>query len=267
MPRFAANLTMMFGEHAFPDRFAAAADCGFTAVEFLFPYDYPPALIAEKLAQNGLTLALFNLPAGDWAGGARGLAALHGADAVFSASVDKALLYAAATGAARMHMMAGLADPADAAAAARYREALCLAADKAGEAGLDLLIEPINGRNMPGYFLNDFNRAADIIAGCGRPNVRLQFDIYHRQILHGDVLTGLETLLPLTGHVQIAAVPHRHEPGTGELDDFRLFEALDALGYRGWVGCEYIPATQTRTGLGWLAKAAGGRSERNPPTP
>lgn len=257
MPRFAANLTMMFGEHAFLDRFAAAAECGFKAVEFLFPYDHPPEVIAEKLAGNDLSLVLFNLPAGDWAAGERGLAARHGADAAFRASVDKALLYAAATGTPRVHMMAGLADPADATARARYRDALHHAADRAGEAGRELLIEPINGRNMPGYFLNDFNMATDIIAASGRPNVRLQFDIYHRQILHGDVLTGLETLLPVSAHIQIASVPRRTEPGTGELDDFRLFSALDALGYGGFVGCEYTPAAGTRAGLGWFERARG----------
>jgi hydroxypyruvate isomerase len=252
MPRFAANLSMMFPELPFLDRFAAAAEAGFDAVEFLFPYDHPPEVIADLLARHGLTLALFNLPPGDWAAGDRGLAALpHRADA-FRASVTTALRYARATGVRHMHMMAGLADRSDPAAMAAYRSALIHACAEAATIGTDILIEPINPRDMPGYFLNDFKAATDLIADLGLPNLKLQFDIYHRQILHGDVTMALRQMMPLIGHVQIAAVPHRHEPCSGELDDRRILRDLDALGYTGHVGCEYRPAGSTVAGLGWL---------------
>jgi hydroxypyruvate isomerase len=153
-------------------------------------------------------------------------------------------------------MMAGNADSTDATAQTRYRDALAEAADAAAAKGIDILIEPINRRDMPAYFLNDFARAAEIVTALRRPNVRLQFDIYHRQILHGDVAKGLEALLPLIGHIQTASVPLRHEPGTGELDDFYLFARLDQLGYAGHIGCEYRPAAGTVAGLGWFARFA-----------
>ena len=251
MPQFAANLTMMFTEVPFLDRFAAAAAAGFTAVEYLFPYDFPAAAIAERLATHGLTQALFNLPPGDWAAGDRGLAALPARAEEFRASIATALAYARATGVGRVHAMSGLADRADPAAVRAYGDALARLCDAAGAEGLDVLIEPINPRDMPGYFLDDFDFAADLIAALDLPNLKLQFDIYHRQILHGDVLTGLRRMLPITGHVQIASVPGRHEPGTGELDDIRVLRALDALGYTGFVGCEYRPAGETTAGLGW----------------
>ncbi len=252
MPRFAANLTMMFNEVAFADRFAAAAKAGFDAVEYLFPYALDPGLIAEALRQNKLTQALFNLPPGDWAAGERGLAVLPGREQDFRASVQTALIYAAATKVARVHMMSGHGDSTDPTTRARYRDALAHLCDKAGEAGLDVVIEPINRRDMPGYFLNDFNMAAGIISDMQRPNLKLQFDIYHRQILHGDVMMGLRQMMPLIGHVQIASVPLRNEPGTGELDDPRILRELDLLLYTGFVGCEYRPAGETVAGLGWL---------------
>ncbi len=252
MPHFAANLSMMFLEHAFMDRFAAAAASGFDAVEYLFPYDFDMSEIAMALQENHLTQALFNLPPGTWQAGERGLAALPSRQADFRQSVTTALSYAEATGVGRLHMMSGIARRDDAAACASYRESLAYLSDQAGQAGLDVLIEPINSRDMPGYFLNDFYYAAELIADLGYANLKLQFDIYHRQIIHGDVLTGLKTLMPMIGHVQIAAVPLRHEPGTGELDDFRILSELDALGYSGFVGCEYRPAAGTVDGLGWL---------------
>ncbi len=191
MPRFAANLTTLFAEHPFLDRFAAAADAGFTAVEFLFPYEHPPEAVGAALARHGLALALFNLPPGDWAAGERGLAALPDRFEAVCAGVEAALPYAAATGARRVHLMAGLADPADPAARAAYRRAVAWAAERLARAGLDLVLEPINGRNMPGYFLNDFGAAAALIADLGLPNLKLQFDLYHCQIMHGDVATRL----------------------------------------------------------------------------
>lgn len=252
MPRFAANLTMMFQEHAFMDRFAAAAAAGFDAVEFLFPYDFEPSQIAASLLENRLTQALFNLPPGDWQAGERGLAALPNRKEDFRNSVSTALHYAAATGVGRLHVMSGIARRDDPVARGRYRESVAYLCDQAGQMGLDVLIEPINARDMPGYFLNEFNYAADLIADLGNANLKLQFDIYHRQIIHGDVLIGLKTLMPIIGHVQIAAVPLRHEPGTGELDDMRILSALDDLGYAGFVGCEYRPAAGTVAGLGWM---------------
>ncbi|KFE36035.1 2-oxo-tetronate isomerase [Thioclava atlantica] len=252
MPRFAANLTMMFTEVPFLDRFAAAAEAGFTAVEYLFPYDFAPEEIAERLRAHGLRQALFNLPPGQWDAGDRGLAALPDRAEEFRASIATALDYAKATGVGRIHMMSGLARREDAAALRSYRDALARLCDAAGEAGLEVVIEPINSRDMPGYFLNDFDFAADLIAGLDLANLKLQFDIYHRQIIHGDVLTGLRETMPIIGHVQIASVPERHEPGTGELDDLRVLRELDALGYEGFVGCEYRPAGETVAGLGWM---------------
>jgi 2-dehydrotetronate isomerase len=252
MLRFAANLTMMFQEVPFMDRFAAAAAAGFEAVEYLFPYDFEMSHIARVLQENQLTQAMFNLPPGDWQAGERGLAALPSRKTDFRASVAIALRYGAATGVGRVHVMSGIARRDDPEACACYRDSVAYLCDQAGQAGLDVLIEPINPRDMPGYFLNDFNVAADLIADLGAPNLKLQFDIYHRQIIHGDMLTGLKTLMPIIGHVQIAAVPLRNEPGSGELDDLRILTSLDSLGYRGFVGCEYRPAAGTVAGLGWL---------------
>jgi hydroxypyruvate isomerase len=257
VPRFAANLTMMFSEVPFLDRFAAAAGAGFDAVEFLFPYDYPAAELAARAKDAGLRIVLFNMPPGDWAAGERGTAIYPARAAEFSAGLAKALDYAAMLGVPRLHMMAGIGDAHDANTRSRYLDALGEAADAGAARGLDLLIEPLNKRDMPGYFLNDFALAAELIAATGRPNIKLQFDIYHRQILHGDVIRGLEKLLPITGHIQTASVPQRAEPGSGELDDRRIFATLDRLGYAGHVGCEYRPAAGTIEGLGWMTIAAG----------
>ena len=251
MPRFAANLTMMFNEWGFLDRFEAATQAGFTAVEYLFPYAFEPEQIGVRLERLGLTQALFNLPPGDWEKGERGLAALPERADEFRTSVATALRYAEATGVKRLHVMSGIASRNDAAAARAYQAALEFACRQAVEKGVDILIEPINPRDMPGYFLNDFDFAADLIASLGLPNLKLQFDIYHRQIMHGDVMRSLEKLMPIIAHVQIASVPLRNEPGTGELDDRRVLGHLDALGYQGYVGCEYRPAGNTLDGLKW----------------
>ena len=257
MPRFAANLSLMFNEVPFLDRFEAAARAGFDAVEFLFPYEHPPEAIAERLRANGLTQALFNLPPGDFAKGERGLAALPERLDELKAGVDTALRYAEATGVARLHLMAGLAPHDDAKAAEAYRRAVAWTAERLGAAGLDLVLEPINTRNMPGYFLNDFGQAADLIRALALPNLKLQFDLYHCQILHGDVTMRLRALMPIIGHVQTASVPERHEPGTGEMNAAVLFDELDRLGYAGVGGCEYIPAADTVAGLGWLTAYQG----------
>lgn len=253
MPRFAANLTMMFNEVAFADRFAAAAGAGFAAVECLFPYSLTPERLAETLARHDLGLALFNLAPGNWEGGDRGVASDPARFGELKASVEQGIDYALASGGTRLHMMAGMADNCDPVAMAAYRRSLDHAAARLAEHGLDLLIEPINGRSMPGYFLDDFALAERLIAGSGAPNVRLQYDIFHRQILHGDVATSFRRLLPIVGHVQVASVPSRHEPAGEELNFPFLFEMLDAAGYDGFVGCEYVPRTTTAAGLGWFA--------------
>jgi len=256
MPQFAANLTLMFTEWALLDRFAAAADAGFTAVELLFPYAHSPEAIADRLDRNGLTQALFNLPPGDWEAGERGVAALPGRFADLKAGVETALSYAAATKVKRLHLMAGLANHRDPETAARYRQGVAYSAERLADAGLDLLLEPINRRDMPGYFLNDFAQAEGLIADLALPNLKLQFDIYHRQIVHGDVTMALRRLLPIVGHIQIASVPSRHEPDDEELCFPYLFAELDRIGYAGFVGCEYRPRGRTIDGLGWFAPYA-----------
>jgi 2-dehydrotetronate isomerase len=255
MPKFAANLSMMFNEWDFLDRFAAAADAGFEAVEFLFPYAYDPNAISDRLARHGLTQALFNLPPGDWTAGERGMAALPGRADDFHQSVATAIPYALATGVPCLHLMSGLADRSNAAAIGAYKDAIKFACGVAGQHGLNVLIEPINGRDMPGYFLNDFGFAVDLIRELSLPNLRLQYDIYHRQVLHGDVMMSLSSLLPMIGHIQIASVPRRHEPGSGELNDHRIFQHLDAIGYTGFIGCEYRPESGTLAGLSWFKQS------------
>ncbi len=259
--KFAANLSFLFQELDFTDRFAAARKAGFSAVEMLFPYDLPPESLKTLLTDNELVLALFNLPPGDWQAGDRGMAAISGRQSEFAASVQQALDRALELGVTRLHMMAGNADPRDRDARATYLENLRLAASRAIPHGIEIMIEPINTRDMPGYFLNDFDLAETLIREAGLPNVRLQFDIYHRQIMCGDVTRGLERLMPLIGHVQVASVPDRTEPGRGELDDLRIFETLHALGYAGYVGCEYRPEAGTAAGLGWFRQALAALSQ------
>ncbi len=253
MPRFAANLTMMFTELPFPDRFAAAADQGFSLVEYLFPYEYDPDSLARRLEDCGLSQALFNLPAGDWATGERGLACLPGREKEFEDSVEKAVLYARALKCPRVHAMAGNA-PADAGKGeleSLYLANIRRAAQRLADEGLELCLEPINRYSMPGYFLRTQGQAAEYIAHLGLPNVRLQFDFFHCQMEEGNVAGTLRRHFPLIGHCQIAGVPDRHEPDQGELHYPYLFELLDSLGYQGVVGCEYIPAGSTAAGLGW----------------
>jgi len=255
MPKFAANLSMMFCEWPFLDRFAAAADAGFEAVEFQFPYAFPADEIAARVAPAGVKIVMFNLPPGDMAKGDRGLAAVPERVDEFRASVDLALDYAQTLGVDRLHLMAGNGDPSDARAGAAYRDAIRYALDRLGPAGVTVLLEPINRRDFPGYYLSDFDAAERIIGDFATPRLRLQYDIYHRQILRGDVLSGLEALLSTIGHVQVASVPLRQEPGSGEVNDALVFARLDALGYGGYVGCEYRPAAGTLEGLDWFASA------------
>ncbi len=257
MPRFAANLTWLFTEYDFLDRFEAAAECGFDAVEVLFPYDYPAERIAERLERNKLRMVLINTPPGNSAAGERGLAALPGREHDFRDAIQRTAEYAQTTGARRVHVMAGLAECGDERAARTYRDNIAFAADYFAPRGIDVMIEPINGRDVPGYFLDDFAYATRLIEDLARPNLKLQFDIYHRQILHGDVTAALRQFLPLTGHIQIAGVPGRNEPDAGELNFPFLFEELDRLGYAGFVGCEYRPRGTTREGLGWFQRYRG----------
>ncbi len=257
MVKLAANLTMLFNEVDFLDRFGAAAEAGFTAVEFLFPYAWPIAEIAAELHLHALEPVLINLPPGNWEAGDRGLAALPDRQEAFETSVATALDYARALGVKRLHVMSGNADRSRGAHVDTYRQNIAFACRAAAPFGIDILIEPLNPRDMPGYFLNDFGWAVDFIGELGHANLRLQYDVYHRQILHGDVLKSLETLLPIIGHVQIGAVPGRHEPGSGELDDRRILRALDDLGYQGFVGCEYRPKGDTVAGLAWMRTLGG----------
>lgn len=263
MPRFAANLTLMYTEHAFADRYAAAAADGFDAVECLFPYALSTDALAQRLRDHRLSLVLFNLPPGDWAAGERGLAALPGRDAEFAASVETALAYALVSGCRQLHAMAGLV-PADARAADRaamhhtYVANLRRAARVLAPHGITLLIEPINTRDMPGYFLNHQQAAHEFVAEVGAPNLKVLMDLYHCQIMEGDVATRLRRHITGVGHLQIAGVPDRHEPDSGELNCTFLFDLIDALGYSGHIGCEYRPRAGTSAGLGWwrLARQA-----------
>ncbi|MCB9946625.1 MAG: hydroxypyruvate isomerase family protein [Rhodospirillaceae bacterium] len=253
MPRFAANLSMLFQDLPFLDRFAAAQAAGFGAVEFLFPYDHPADTVAGRLKAAGLQQALFNLPPGDWAGGERGLAALPGREAEFRESVDTALAYARALGCRKLHAMAGVTPggAAEADCRALYIENLRATAARLAAEDILLLIEPLNQRDMPGYFLKTTGQAREIIAEVGAPNLKLQFDVYHTQISEGDLAVRLRDLFGLIGHIQIAGVPERHEPSVGEINYPYLFALMDQLGYDGWVGCEYRPAGGTVEGLGW----------------
>ena len=253
MPRFAANLSMMFNEVPFLDRFAAATKAGFQAVEYLFPYEYPAAEIRRRLDDNGLTQALFNAPPGDWAAGDRGTASLPGRQREFRDGIARALDYAAALDCPLVHVMAGIPPGglSPVTAAAVYAANLAWAAEQAQAAGKRLVIEPINHRDMPGFHLNTVEQGAAVIAAIGAERLGLQFDIYHCQVTEGDVSKRLEALMPVVGHIQIADVPGRHEPGTGELGWAWLFGRIDALVYSGWVGCEYRPAGETVAGLGW----------------
>ena len=257
MLQFSANLSFMFNEWNFMDRFAAAADAGFTSVEYLFPYDFAPDAIATALQKNRLTQALFNLYPGNFSGGDRGLAALPAREQELTASIEQALIYAKATGVKRLHLMAGLADAQDPKAMTYYRACVRRVAEALAAQKLDLVLEPINNRDIPGYFLNNVDVAAALIKEAGLPNLKLQFDIYHCQIIHGDVTMRLRKYIDITGHVQIASVPSRHEPNDEELNYPFLFAELERLGYAGFIGCEYKPRGKTMDGLAWFKHYAG----------
>lgn len=254
MPRFAANLSMLYPEHAFLERFAAAAADGFDAVEYLFPYEYSAQVLKQHLSDNGLVQALFNAPPGDWAAGERGIATLPGRESEFRAGFDRALEYAAVLGNTRIHVMAGLlpSEQHRERHHAVYLENLAYATAQARQAGVTVLLEPINTRDMPGFFLNRQDRAHAICKEVGASNLKVQFDCYHCQIVEGDLAVKLLRDINGIGHIQIAGVPDRHEPNLGELNYPYLFELIDELGYDGWVGCEYRPKSDTSAGLQWL---------------
>lgn len=257
MPKFAANLSFLFADVPFPERFVRAAAARFAGVEYLFPYAWPAAGIAGWLRDAGLQQVLFNLPPGDWDAGERGIACLPGREKEFAAGVETALAYAQALDCRRVHCMAGLrpAGVDDAALTATYIANLRHAADRFAAIGATVLIEPINSRiDMPGYWLDDIGRALALLDLIDRPNVRLQLDLYHAQIIQGDLARCVEANIERIGHVQIADNPGRHEPGSGEINYPFLFALLDRLAYAGWVGCEYKPLTTTEAGLGWLPR-------------
>ena len=261
MPKFAANLSMLYPELDFLDRFEAAARDGFKAVEYLFPYAFERRDIAARLQGNGLQQVLFNAPPGNWEAGERGLACLPGREVEFRSGFHQALDYAAALACPRIHVMAGLL-PTGAereALLAVYAGNLRWAAQEAQKQGVDVLIEPINTRDIPRFFLNRQDHAHEVIAAVGAPNLKVQMDLYHCQVVEGDLAMKLLQYLPTgnVGHIQIAGVPQRHEPDVGEVNYPYLFSVLDELGYAGWVGCEYRPAAGMRAGgtaagLGWL---------------
>jgi hydroxypyruvate isomerase len=258
MPKFAANLSMLYHQAPFLDRFALAHAAGFEAVEFLFPYAHEAGQIAERLRRHQLKLVLFNLPCGDWNGGDRGMACDPRRIEEFRVGVPIALEYAAELGVTRLHCMAGKTPGglAPERARATYIDNLRYAAAQLQPAGIDLLIEPINHYDMPGYFLNHSRQALDIIAETGCPNLFLQYDIYHMQRMEGELSNTIRAHLPMIKHMQIADTPGRHEPGTGEINYRHLFGFIDQLGYDGWLGCEYLPAGDTDAGLGWRAALA-----------
>ncbi len=259
MPRFAANLSMLFTELPFLDRFGRAADAGFEAVEFLFPYAWPAASIRQRLDEHRLRLVLHNLPAGDWDGGERGIACLPERVEEFRAGVATALDYARQLGVGQLNCLAGKA-PAGADPAllrATLVANLRYAAGELARAGLKLLVEPINTFDIPDFFVHRSDQALGILDEVGAPNIYLQYDIYHAQRMEGELAANLQRHLARIAHVQIADNPGRNEPGSGEIHFPFLFEHLDRIGYTGWIGCEYRPAAGTEAGLGWMRSLAG----------
>ncbi len=254
MPKFDANLTMLYNEHEFLDRFAAAANDGFAGVEYLFPYAYDKAELAGRLKANGLEQVLFNLPAGNWAGGDRGIACDPARVSEFESGVAQAIDYAAELGCPQVNCLAGKvpAGVDHATAHATFVKNLRFAARELERAGVLLLIEPVNTFDIPGFFLSGSVRALAIIDEVGSANLKLQYDIYHMQRTEGELAATLTANVGRIAHIQLADNPGRHEPGTGEINYPYLFEQLDRIGYAGWVGCEYVPAGNTAAGLGWL---------------
>jgi hydroxypyruvate isomerase len=259
MPKFAANLTMLFNEVPFLDRFAAAAKAGFKGVEFLFPYEYDKQRLADLLGEHKLEIVLHNLPPGDWAKGERGIGCLPGREQEFRDGVARGIEFATALRCPQMNCLAGIPSAGVSREQARevFVENLRYAAPKLQQAGIRMVIEPINTRDIPGFFLIHTKQGTDIIKDVGSDNLKLQHDIYHMQIMEGDLLETIKANLPRIGHMQLADNPGRHEPGTGEINYPFLFREIDKLGYDGWIGCEYKPLNETHAGLGWLKSPEG----------
>ncbi|WP_394892050.1 hydroxypyruvate isomerase [Mesorhizobium sp. AaZ16] len=257
MPRFSANLSMLFGEHDFLERFDAAARAGFKGVEYVGPYDHEREVIAARLKKNGLSQVLFNLPPGDWGKGERGIAIFPDRTDEFRRGVDTAIAYAKALGCGQVNCLAGIAPEGVGrdALESTFVENLKFAAEKLEKEGIKLLIEPINTRDIPGFFLNSSSQALAVMDRVGSGNIFLQYDIYHMQIMEGDLAPTIEANLGRIAHIQLADNPGRHEPGTGEINYPFLYEHLDRIGYAGWVGAEYTPKASTEAGLGWLREA------------
>jgi hydroxypyruvate isomerase len=255
MPKLAANLTMMFGELPFLERFEAASRAGFTGVEFLFPYEYDAAELRRQLRDRRLVQVLHNLPAGNWPAGERGIACLPDRVDEFKTGIATAIEYAHALDCARVNCLAGIPPPTldRASAIETLIRNLDYAASRLKDAGITLLIEPINTRDIPGFLLTRTREAVDIIEAVGSDNLRLQYDIYHMTIMEEEVAPTIERMLPLIGHMQLADAPGRHEPGTGSIDYGALLPFIDRIGYTGWIGCEYKPKNGTVEGLGWAA--------------
>ncbi len=262
MPRFAANLTMLFTEVPFLDRFEQAAKAGFEAVEFLFPYPYAVADLKDRLAANHLELVLHNLPAGNWEAAERGIACLPDRVSDFRDSVALAIEYGSALGVPQMNCLAGKAPDGvdDAALRQTFVANLRFAAAELKKAGIRLLIEPINTFDIPGFYLNRTAQAVSILDEVGSDNLFVQYDIYHAQRMEGELIATMQKHLARIGHMQLADNPGRNEPGTGEISYDHVFAALDRMGYKGWVGCEYKPATTTDAGLSWLQRARGAQA-------
>jgi hydroxypyruvate isomerase len=256
MPKFAANLTMLFTEVDFLDRFDRAAKAGFRGVEYLFPYAYKPEQLAEKLAANGLTQVLHNLPAGNWEGGERGIACLPDRVGEFREGVGRAIEYAKVLNCPQLNCLSGIAPGGADAATVRdtFVGNIRYAADELKKHGIRLLIEPVNTRDIPGFYLNRTKQALDLIDESGSDNVFVQYDVYHMQIMEGDLARTVETNLARIKHIQLADNPGRNEPGTGEINYPFLFGFFDRIGYDGWIGCEYKPRGKTEEGLDWFTK-------------
>jgi hydroxypyruvate isomerase len=260
MPKFAANLSMMFNEVPFLERFAAAADAGFTGVEYLFPYEFPADVLATELRKHNLENVLFNLPPGKWAAGERGTTCLPGREDEFRAGVATAIDYAKRLNTVRVHAMAGIVPPNASLAAVRatYIANLKYAAGELAKQGITLVIEAINTRDMPGFYLNTQAQSYGVLEEVGAPNLKMQMDCYHMQVMEGDIAVKLRKYAAYCAHVQVAGAPERNEPDTGEVRYSYLFDLLDEIGYSGWVGCEYRPAGKTVDGLGWFHSLAAG---------
>lgn len=258
MPKFAANLTMLFNEVDFIQRFKAAADAGFKGVEYLFPYDFDKNTLAEELQKHGLTQVLHNLPAGDWAGGERGIACLPDRVNEFQEGVGRAIEYATALNCKQVNCLSGIAPQGVDADKIKqvFVDNIRFAADKLKDAGIRLLVEPVNTFDIPGFYVNRTEQAIALLDEVGSDNVYLQYDIYHAQRMEGELANTIQKHLARIAHIQLADNPGRNEPGTGEINYEWLFKFIDKLGYDGWIGCEYKPAAATTDGLGWIKALA-----------